>query len=146
MVTDALTISCWAQANNWSTFDGQLISCTDTGGWGLGYGANTDGHGFEVFCNNDYHGINLNYNSLSSGWHHIAATYNGDTIIGYIDGQPIVSKSGLPGNLTYNSSNCIMIGAEPGGTTPSGYYFNGKLSDVRIYATALSAAAVKELY
>lgn len=146
MVTDALTISCWTQANNWSTFDGQLISCTDTGGWGLGYGANKDGHGFEVFCNNDYHGINLNYNSLSSGWHHIAATYNGNTIIGYIDGQPIASKSGLPGKLTYNSSNCLMIGAEPGGTTPSGNYFTGKISDVRIYATALSAAAVKELY
>jgi hypothetical protein len=146
MITDALTISCWAQANNWSTFNGQFISCTDSGGWGLGYGANTDGHGFEVFCNGGYYGINLNYNNLSSGWHHIAATYNGDTIIGYIDGQAIASKNGLPGNLTYNSSNHMMIGAEPGGTTPSGYYFNGKISDVRIYATALPAAAIKELY
>ena len=48
--------------------------------------------------------------------------------------------------VTYNTTNSIIIGGEAtndGITTP---YFTGKMSDFRIYATALSESDIKDLY
>ena len=148
MVTDGLTVSIWACADDWSTFNGCLISCTEAGGWGLGYQATAAGHGFELYADGAYHGVDLQYNSLSAGWHHIVATYNKSTIIGYIDGVEKARKTGVPSSVKYHASNGIFIGKEAAGSTtsPGSYPYYGKLSDVRIYGTALSASDVAELY
>lgn len=53
----------------------------------------------------------------------------------YVDGQLIGSKTRT------SSANCTGIG-----NRSDGYYYNGKLSDFRIYSTALSADDIKELY
>lgn len=152
--TDAFTVSCWANVD-WSNSNGQLISCTEGGGWGIGKGANALGsgkEGFEIYSNSDkkYYGINFNYNSLSSGWHHFVATYNGSVLQGFIDGNIVKNGNSdtwpAGSDFIYPSANTgLLIGAEPGASENS-RYLNGKMSDVRIYATALSAAAVKELY
>ena len=148
MVTDELTISLWACADDWSTFNGCFISCTDAGGWGLGHQANTVGHGFEIYADSAYYGIDLQYNNLSSGWHHIVATYDKNTIVGYIDGVEKARKTGVPSGIKYNANNGIFIGQEAAGnaTTPSGNPYYGKMSDVRIYGTALSANDIADMY
>jgi hypothetical protein len=83
--------------------------------------------------------------SLDEGnWHHLAFTKSGDIITIYIDGVPTNHKfTGT--SPAYTNSQGLGIGCfwYSGGAL---YPFYGRLSDFRLYATALSAAAVKELY
>lgn len=75
-------------------------------------------------------------------WHHIAHTYDGSTMCTYIDGTLRGSKA---------ASGSLVSGSKP---ISSGRYGNGtsygntntSLSDIRLYATALNADQVKELY
>ena len=74
-------------------------------------------------------------------WHMMTATYDGTTLCRYLDGQLINSKS-ISGTLN-GGVDTLLIGK---------YYSGGynhrkiKQSDVRIYATALSASDVLSLY
>ena len=76
-------------------------------------------------------------------------TYNGAVVCYYIDGVLYASSNQtLP--VTYNATAPVGSGAEA--TTSSTAYdaavalFLGQMSDFRIYATALDANDVKELY
>lgn len=151
-VTDAITVSIWGYMNNWSTYDGRLFSCTQTGGWNL---EPTDGKiVFQVgtgVSENSYNGAtsNITFASLASGWHHFVGTFNGYNAKLYIDGElkqtgPTLSNK-TP--IFYNATNSILVGAEVGDSnTAVGNYFNGRLSDFRIYCTALLDNDVKMLY
>ena len=149
-VTDEITVSIWAYMTTWS---GNInpISCTQNGGWNI---ENSGGYiNFPLYANGAYRSCTSKklWSSLSSGWHHFAISYNGLKMCLYIDGTldttitPFTTKT----PITYNTSNTVFIGAEAGGnaTKPDGSsYFNGKLSDFRLYATALSDSDIKELY
>ena len=147
MVTDAITVSMWASMDTWIQ-NPRFISCTESGGWNFEGGA---AYSRATLCQN---GTYINaasskpFTSLSSGWHHFAQTYDGYTLKYYIDGQlegsSATSSSKLP--ITYHTSNNIIIGAEASSSTATSLYFDGKISDVRIYATALSADDIKDLY
>lgn len=74
-------------------------------------------------------------------WHHFAGTYSpssGGAV--YLDGNLVGTKS-ANGAIVYSRSYPLNIGRYSGGV-----YFDGQIDDVRIYATALSADDVKELY
>lgn len=80
--------------------------------------------------------------SLAGQWHHWAMTGNGTKCYLYKDGE-------LYGEAkTYKALNCsnvdFYINGWDSGTTYCSS--NSKFSDLRIYATALSAVEVKELY
>jgi RHS repeat-associated protein len=75
--------------------------------------------------------------ALSSGWHHLAFTYNGSGqasgVTIYIDGSALnslqtVTVSDTLGSANPASATPISVGAEGGG-----YNFNGDLADVAIY-------------
>jgi hypothetical protein len=73
----------------------------------------------------------------------ITATYDGKTIRRYLDGKELTSyATSISGTLAGGSSNLYV------GTYNSGGYANKNayMSDVRIYASALSAAAIETLY
>ena len=78
-------------------------------------------------------------------WHHIAGTYDGTTLKCYLDG---VYKTSVTPGQTLSRSN-LGIGfrsAAANFSSISNGCANGMISDVRIYATALSEDDVKELY
>ena len=153
-VKDAISVCCWGYMDNWSGYNGRMLSCTETGGWGFGEDGNL------IF----YLGTGTSSNTykqaicataladLSSGWHHFVGTYDGFStkiyIDGVLDGTNNAYTTRTP--MFYNTANTIFIGAEAAtskvlpAATPA--YFNGKMSDVRIYATALSADDIMELY
>ena len=78
-------------------------------------------------------------------WIHIAGTWKlGGNKILYVNG---VSKSSVSAGTLSKSNNYATIGlSSAADATPASNPLNGRISDFRIYATALSATDVKELY
>lgn len=153
MVRDAITVSWWGRMDTWSSY-GRAISCTEGGGWNFEPASGK--MNFAVGTgesSNTYKSVATSttiLTTLSAGWHMFTGTYDGLASKIYVDGvlQGTTNAYTTKTPLFYNASNGIFIGAEAASTTttPTTPYFNGKLSDVRIYATALSADNIKELY
>lgn len=149
---DAITISVWAYMSDWSTYNGRLCSCTEGGGWNFAPSLSKMNLAMGTgSSSNTYKSINSTKTlaQLGSGWHHFVGTYDGLSVKIYIDGVLEGTNSAYTTTTPiFYANNYTFIGAEAGGntTSPAGNYFNGRISDFRIYATALSADDVKELY
>ena len=155
MVKDEITLSCWGYLDNWNDFTGkELIGCTQSGGWVIG--TNASGY-LQLYMgigtsSNTYKIItSINCSTISSGWHHFVGTYDGFISRLYLDGVELDHfNTGISTKtpIFYLTTNGIFIGAEAGTntTTPDGAYFTGQMKNVRIYAKALSAEEVLELY
>lgn len=150
-VTDEITVSCWAYSANW-LHNFRLLSCTQSGGWNFQQ-TNTSGNLslMAVFYVNGAYKCSKPVTSLTAGWHHFVSVWDGYKSVLYVDGE---NKGNDTAALTTKTpityaDNYIQIGAESGGntTTPaSGSYFNGRISDVRIYGKAFTDSDVKALY
>ena len=70
-------------------------------------------------------------------WHHLAVTFDGNTMYLYLDG---VQK-----NTTSTTLNTGTGALNIGRSVSAGYYFSGTLDDIRVYNRALSAAEVQSL-
>lgn len=147
MITDAITVSLWCYLDDWSKFNNtmRIISCTESGGWNfenIGY--------FICYANSKYNNAIGDFSKATPGWHLLTGTWDGKQAKVYLDGILQGASGTLASHypITYNSTNSIFIGAEAAGsaTTPGGPYFKGNISDVRIYATALSDEDILELY
>lgn len=155
-VRDAITVNIWAKMDNWSeysTYGMRMFSCTEDGGWSL----SSSGGKFAIWMgvgesSNSYFTILSNQTISSlSGWHMFTITYDGYQVKFYIDGQLDVASNpnGSKIPIYYNPNNGIIIGAEASTTRyncESGTEFKGKLSDFRIYGTALVEEDILELY
>lgn len=147
MVTDAITVSAWASMDTWVQ-NPKIFSCAEGGGWTIEGGAAYSRA--SLYRNGSYLFAQSSkpFTSLASGWHHFALTYDGYVEKFYIDGQleatSAENTSRIP--ITYNANNNIIIGAEASSSMATTPYFDGKISDVRIYATALTADDIKDLY
>jgi hypothetical protein len=81
-------------------------------------------------------------------WTHIARTYNGSTMLVYVNGA-LVNGSGNNGNGTADTSNDVNIaGFIDGGnySTGNNNCLNGYLDNIRIYSTVLSGAQISNIY
>ena len=156
---EEITINCWAYMDDWTKFNARLFSCTENGGYNTEYNGNGNWlkFGVCVFSKADktipiysgniggYTGIKLS--DMSSGWHMITCVYKasvGDTI--YLDGKLYEKKTYTSYGIYFNKNSYLFLGGESSGVSCIAPYFNGKLSDFRIYATALSDSDILELY
>lgn len=73
----------------------------------------------------------------SSQWHHVTVTYSDGAATLFVDGRK-VDQAVTSGNV---STKTILIGRRP-----SGYVFDGRIDEVRIYNRALPAPQVRGLY
>lgn len=154
-VKDSITICMWAYMSDWSSYASRLISCTEGGGWNfepasgklnfvMGTGSSSNTYKSATST--------TTLAQLGSGWHHFAGTYDGFKTKLYIDGVLDATNDAYTTKtpIFYNSANGVFIGAEAqtSETVPatSPVKFSGKMSDVRIYATALSAEDIMDLY
>lgn len=148
-VKDEISVAWWGYMDSWSGY-GRAISCTEGGGWD--FEPNSGYMSFPVGCgtsSNTYQHVSSKTKlaDLSAGWHHWVGTYDGFKLCLYKDGVLDNSVTAYTTKTPiYYPANQIFIGCEAAGSSPSSPYFKGKISDVRIYATALSADDVKELY
>lgn len=86
-------------------------------------------------------GRNVTYDqALPSGWVHLAAVRDGTQLRLHVNGKLVATSAAYEGE-DYNISNDkplqIGFGAHD--------YFNGKMSDLRIYARALTTVEIKQL-
>lgn len=138
----AITMSCWFKSTNTSPYGSfHILMATGTqyemdvsgsGNFRSGFAING------VRTVSDYGSGNL----LDGKWHMLTHSFDGTTIKRYIDGVEVnsTSKSGTLDGRVLD----LYIGRFG---TQTGYGITkGYVSDVRIYATALSAEQVKELY
>jgi hypothetical protein len=152
MVKDEITVNIWGYMDDWTTYNARLISCTEGGGWNFetvsGKIHFAMGTGFTSNTYKNTSGYALS--ELSSGWHMFTGTYDGLVVKQYIDGVLNTTNNAYTTKtpIYYHSNNSILIGAEATGsaTSAASPYFNGYLSDVRIYATALSESDIQSLY
>lgn len=147
-----MTWSIWAYDDDWSTYSGRIYSCTEGGGVNIEDGGSTLNWAVNMYTAADYSTYayqgycSISKASLSSGWHMFTWVYTTTGTKVYVDG---VLKSTIDINSygIHFANTALYLGAEAQGeTTSTGYYLTGKLSDFRIYATALSANDIKSLY
>ena len=81
-------------------------------------------------------------NTLSIlSWHHIACTYDGTNIRGYIDGALVTAATG-PSEIATNGDVGTAIGSDMSGSGSVKNRLNGAIDNVRIWHRALSPADV----
>lgn len=157
MVTDAITVNTWAYMEDWKSYGTvgmRIISCTEAGGWNFEPNGDAGNIGFALYTVSGGYATSVwtsdgTLNKLSPGWHMFTGTYDGLTTKFYIDAEIKVEKTSYTTKslIGYNSGNQIIIGTEAGSSATAGYgWFLGDISDVRIYATALSKDDLLELY
>lgn len=141
---DAITVNLWQNSTSWAN----PISCTEGGGFNF---ENASAIRFQVYMSGvGYKQTNSNVTaaSLNGSWHMLTGTVDSENIKLYIDGElktttPMTTTAGIG-----YANNYLFIAAEASGdtTTPTNSNYVGNISDVRIYATALSPEQILELY
>ena len=149
-ITDQISVSVWAYRNNWQGANSErIISCTESGGWSIGFNDTQGQLTFSLYANNKYDAPGCPLTDLSPGWHYIVGTYDGRYVKLYVDGVLVNSrdKAALY-PIKYNDTNSIFIGAEPSSspTEPEWCYWDGMIDDVRIYAVALTPEDINCIY
>jgi hypothetical protein len=79
----------------------------------------------------------------NSVWQNLTFTKNGTSIIGYLNGTQTYTSTAGSGNILYNTSKNLSLGA---GISCSSRNFNGNMVTSQIYNRALSAAEVLQNY
>lgn len=144
MITDSITYSMWINYSTW----GNPVSCTESGGW------NFERNPVQLVINIEsigyLHAVS-SFQPTANEWHMLTGVYdrlNQKAYI-YIDGQMTgETNASSPNLIHYNGSNVIWLGAEASGSATA-FASNGmigKMSDFRIYCTALSAEDILDLY
>ena len=84
---------------------------------------------------------NYSFGTIAANtWVHLVATYDNGTLKLYNNG--VLQNTNTVGGTYLNAMN----NGRWGSAVEDGYYWNGQISDARIYATALSASDVLSLY
>ena len=140
MYTDKISVHIEGHMDNWAEFvpnSSRIISCTQTGGFGLYYNGDAiewiiydSGVGYKHATSTK------TWASLSSGWHSFDMIFDGNTAKTYIDGRfDCETDAFSSGSIGYNSTNSIFIAAEPDSSPivpiATGY-FKGKIRNVII--------------
>jgi hypothetical protein len=145
-ITSAITISAWINVS--STVDKQrIVDKVRTDAYTLRLYDNGSVAVMELAA--EYGGVTQTpgYSSFDNfiilgQWTHVSATYNGDIIRYYIDGQPAGTVKPSPAGDIGTNANDLVIGARLDGS----YEFRGQIDEVRIYNRALSPDEVQKLY
>lgn len=135
------TLSCWVKSSGLGS--GMSISGLISLGYGNTLFLTASNYQYRIDNGSDLDTIVANQNPYDGNWHLVTATYKSGIASIYIDGVLKNSVSRTFSNRYINEGwNCI--GAETNNVNINN--INGDISDVRMYATALSAEDIKELY
>lgn len=153
-----MTISIWAYKEDWIQYSQRIYSCAEGGGfnvqpissgdieWSINVYTNAEKTSHKYASSNPDLYIRIPKTDFSSGWHMFTWVYTTGGTSLYVDGVLEKTMTGTSYGLYFNPTAPLILGGEAtfkGYTSP---YLNGKLSDFRIYCTALSAKDILALY
>lgn len=139
-----LTISLWINqisGGPYSTF----LASNGYGGNGLWLGMNVEGSGQWAYrgSHSPHYARSGEGNISTNTWHHFVYKFKDGTVTWYRNGNKLASTK--YDDSVLNLSNVIALGNSYNGNTWD-TSFEGKISDFRLYATALSDKDIAELY
>lgn len=145
-----LSISCWAYFDDLS--DETIFSLVQKGNEATNglywvFYDNSDGKKRLTFeggnaTNRDT--LNYTWTPTANTWYNITVTFDEGDVVLYINGENKASKTfgnSITDIATTDVYDCLI-----GSYRTSGYFMNGKIDEVRIYNTALTAEQVYALY
>lgn len=139
---DALALSAWVRPESFDRYneifrkedgDRRVLFSFQEHGTVLALGLNVGGY---IECDAPLDPKQV----LDGGWHHVAASFDGETMRVYLDGREIGSLQ-RRGKITAGGPADGCIGSSNGGEC-----FQGAMDDLRIHRHALSEEAVAALY
>ena len=135
--------------NDWSTYTGNIFSCTESGGFNNEISESSMSFPVNAYTNSSLSSYSygtspkIALSSLSSGWHSFAFVY---TVVGrfiYLDGQLASSVEDTTYGIHYNTSVNLFLGCEAASNfTQTSPYFNGYVKDFRIYNKELPQSII----
>jgi len=137
-----ITIFAWVNANSWGS-SGHAPRILEKGNSDNQYAllSATTGQ-LEFLLPGVSNGVLLANAPSPGSWHQVAGTFNGSSMILYIDGQ-IAALQPASGELAI-TPDLLAIGSAPSVNVSS--MFSGALDDVRVYGRALSSSEITQLY
>lgn len=142
--TTAITVSAWAYIPSaLGAFTAFVKQNPGNLGWSL-EGSSTK---FWIYTGSwtSSRGTTLSFNT----WHHVAATYDGAYIRLYVDGIEITPAVAKTGAILYggdSSDGLCAVGHDSYDPTNIARHFKGTMDEVAIYARALTAGEITQLY
>lgn len=139
-----LFISAWV--NFTSSGSIRQIYTADNAGSNRRWQFRWNGTGIQLIVFRSSDGSNSNAvftSAVNSGtWRHVAGSWDGQTIVVFVDGISRASQSfsGVPIGVGTNSD------ARIGGDAIASNYFSGQIDDVRVYNRVLTASEVLQMY
>lgn len=135
-----MTVAGWIKANPASGGYRTLIGRFSPFSWVLRKGENVPYAQFVLQMDNSQVWLTGTTSILDGYWHHLAATFDGERAVLYVDG---VEEAGAQTQdlVRRNLDAAISIG----GRRDASHFLNGMADDLRVYSYALSPAAVAEL-
>ena len=148
-----MTWNAWVYSDDWSKQTNlHIVSCTEVGGFNTESGAS--GYlRFPVHCYKSDGGTSYYYNNsglkladLTPGWHMITYVYTTTSQKVYLDREFYSTNNVTTYGIHFNINARLFLGCEASGASPAAPYFQGKMSDFRLWYTALTDADIKKLY
>jgi hypothetical protein len=137
-----ITISTWVKADYWGS-TGYAPRILEKGNLDNQYALLSTSSGqLEFLLSGVSNGVLVASAPSAGSWHLVSGTYNGSSMILYIDGL-IAAQQPASGFLAL-TSDALAIGSAPSGSQSN--MFSGSLDDMRIYGNALSATEISQLY
>lgn len=150
---EAITINLWAKSSAWA--GAHLFSCTESGGFNTEAGSS----GYlrfpiHVYTNAEktstaykYDSKEIQISALSTtDWNMITFVYDSTGTRTYINGNLHHTYSNVSYGIHFNTNARLFLGCEANTASPTTPYFNGEISDFRIYYTPLLDTDIKLLY
>lgn len=122
------TVSLWYRGNPVSGYQALINYGANSSSARFGLSTYSNGN---LFFTGQFSDVSTTAKVSDGDWHHLAVTYNGVTVIVYVDGQEVAR-----GAKTLNTTGTGLLISKKVGV--NGEYITGDVDDVRIYDRALT--------
>jgi hypothetical protein len=136
--SNSKTLMYWVEFDNTDTQHTVAFGTASVGG---SFGFYQDSGNLEFYgFGSDNFDYDTGHNFTTGVFEHHAVTYDGSTVNTFVDGQP-TPTTGVSRSLN-TASNGLYIGTRQ----DIARFFNGRIDDVRVYDTDLSAQQIQDVY